>query len=363
MEPLKEQFYSKKYYKSLAAALKSVYPPLDASGFYRSATRNLGELELKARMRRTTEVSRKYLPESYPESLRILYKYSDTLSDNTFSHIFLSDFVAMYGREHYKLSMDALRDFTCYSSSELAVREFLELDFDRTIKAMYKWAKHDDYHVRRLACEGLRSRLPWAKKIRKLQQEPFHALPVLELLKKDPEKYVQKSVANHLNDVSKDHASWMMDVISAWDTGDKHTGWIVKHACRTLIKQGDSRALSLFQVDKNADVKIRNFKLESRQISLGDSLSFSFMLKSASNKKQKLVIDYTILYVKKSGELKPKVFKLKELELVPGNDINIRKKHLFKDFTTRKHYNGKHGLALSINGKVMKQCRFNLSLD
>ena len=66
---------------------------------------------------------------------------------------------------------------------------------------------------------------------------------------------------------------------------------------------------------------------------------------------QKLVIDYSIHYQKKSGELAPKVFKLKDLNLKAKQTVSISKSHNFQNLSTRKHYPGKHAVEIFVNGK------------
>ena len=179
-------------------------------------------------------------------------------------------------------------------------------------------------------------------------------------MKSDNELYVKKSVANHLNDISKDNTEWMIDLLTTWDKTNVNTSWIVKHASRTLIKKGNARSLSLFNFEKNVKINIDNFKLNKSKLKLGEILQFEFDIISEKAKTQKLVIDFAVHYFKKSGELSPKVFKLKELELKAGKAMHIIKKHRFQDFTTRKHYSGKHIIEILVNGKSLQKKQFEL---
>ena len=358
---LKDQFFPARFYKKLSVDLKTIYPSLNEKAFYKRATAGLVKLELKERLGRTADVCREFLPDNYNESIAILYAYTEMLEGNAFSSMFLPEFVARYGLSHYALSIRALKDFTRYSSSELAIRAFLQLDFKKTIRVMCQWSEDQDFHVRRLASEGARPRLPWATQIDTLKENPEHVLPILNNLRADKEKYVQKSIANHLNDISKDHPDWMLDLVRRWGQKDPNTAWIIKHASRSLIKQGNSAALSLFGVKKQLKIKVSGFVLESKQITMGSYLSYSFNVTSLSSQKQKLIIDYNIFYKKKSGELKPKVFKLKELELVPGQKLKVSKRHLFKAYSTRKHYPGVHRVEIIVNGNALQKKQFTLS--
>ena len=361
MQPLKDIYYSADFYRGLSSKLQAVYPAFNAQSFCEEAATQLPELELKERITLTSTLCRKYLPDNYKKALRIFYDLSKTIPEN-FAYIFMPDFVARYGAGHFDLSMQALKDFTHHSSSELALRTFLKKDLQRTLTTVYQWAADDDFHVRRLASEGTRPRLPWAPRIAQLQEDPDVTLPIINALKSDPEKYVQKSVANHLNDISKDHPEKMLAEIESWDHKDDTTAWIIKHATRSLVKQGHPQALALLGAAREPIVDLKTFLLDKEQLRLGESLPFRFTLESLATKPQNLIVDYKIHYVKKSGELKAKVFKLKQMRLNPGESVDLNKRHLFKDFTTRKHYSGEHAVEIVINGKPLGKANFHLQV-
>ncbi|KPJ96369.1 MAG: hypothetical protein AMJ53_00965 [Gammaproteobacteria bacterium SG8_11] len=359
MTPLKELYYSPDFYQNLAGRISQVYPRFKTQEFVAEAVFQLPALELKQRIALTSELCRKYLPDNYKKALWIFYDFRESLTEN-FSNIFMPDFVARYGVGHFDLSMQALKDFTQYSSSELALRAFLNTDLDRTLTYVYQWAEDDNYHVRRLASEGTRPRLPWAIRVPPLNHNPPLTLPVLEALREDEEKYVQKSVANHLNDISKDHPQVMLDTVANWDANHAVTAWIIKHAARSLVKQGHPRALALLGAEQTPIVQVDGFRLRQNNIHLGDHLDFSFKLMSCAKKNQRLIVDYKIHFLKKSGQMKPKVFKLKQLKLKPGENVTLAKKHLFQDFTTRKHYMGEHAVEIVVNGVSMVKENFQL---
>lgn len=366
MTPLKDVYYNPGFYQGLAEGFTEAYPKFKAQQFVEDAVSQLPKRELKQRITLTSELCRKYLPDNYKKALQILYDIRESITES-FSYIFIPDFVTRYGKGHFDLSMQALKDFTCYASSELALRDFLNADLDRTLNYVYQWTEDDNYHVRRLASEGTRPRLPWAIRVPPLNSCPSLTLPVLEALHLDREKYVQKSVANHLNDISKDHPDLMLDTIAAWDASHETTAWIIKHATRSLIKQGHPRALAMLGAGQKPQVKLDGIRFQDsrspgKSIQLGDYLKFSFTLQSLSKKPQQLIVDYKIHYVKKSGELKPKVFKLKTLQLEPDESTTLTKKHLFQDFTTRKHYAGKHAVEIVVNGESMVKKSFQLQI-
>lgn len=156
----------------------------------------------------------------------------------------------------------------------------------------------------------------------------------------------------------------MLNLVEKWSHGNsndnKNTAWVIKHASRGLIKSGNRRALSLFGVNSHVKIEFRRYKLSATSISLGEYLTFSFVLKSTAQRTQKLIIDYRVYFIKNNGNLKPKVFKIKEMNIEGGELVEINKKHLFKNFTTRKHYAGKHALEIVINGNAVAKKQFAL---
>ncbi len=359
-DALKEMFNTK-FYELLAIEFNKADKNFHPGNFFKEVTKDIAELSLNQRMRNTSIVLKKHLPADYKKSVSILTKTISNLKPNYTSLVF-PDFVGLYGYDNFELSMEALKYFTQFGSSEFAVREFLKRDFNKTIKVMNKWAEDKNYHIRRLASEGSRPRLPWSFKLDEVIKNPRFTQSILEKLKTDSELYVKKSVANHLNDISKDNTEWMLQLLNSWDKSNVDTQWVIKHASRTLIKKGNVQTLSLFDFEKNVKVRIDNFKLNKSKLKLGETLQFEFDIISEKSKPQKLVIDFAVHYFKKSGELCPKVFKLKELELKPYETVRVIKKHRFQNFTTRKHYSGKHIIEVLVNGKAIQNLQFGLTV-
>ncbi len=357
MEPLKEMF-NQAYFEKLAAVLGTELK-IDRKGFLEFATHDLTGLSLNQRMRRASETLQLHLPPDFKKSMKILKQVAPKMPRGYTSLVF-PDFVGLYGKQHFDVSMDALKYFTSFGSSEFAVREFLRADFERAIHVMKTWATDTNVHVRRLASEGSRPRLPWSFKLQQVIDDPGLTTPILNALKSDKELYVKKSVANHLNDIAKEHPEYMLSTVGKWNQGDPHTAWIIRHGSRSLIKSGHPGALGLFNFKTNVKVSVEKLKISPPQVKLGDSLNFEFLITSGSNKTQKLAVDYIVHYKKSSGALSAKVFKLKELDLSPRQTLLVSKKQVIKDFTTRKHHAGKHLLEIQVNGKVMASGSFNL---
>ena len=358
MEPLKEMF-NKTFYESFAVEFSKADKNFDPKKFLREVTANIEGLSLNQRMRRTSEVLKNNLPSDYKKAILVLEKVIPHTKTG-YTNLVYPDFVGLYGQADFEVSMEALKQFTKFGSSEFAIREFLKRDFNKTIKVMQAWSKDKNHHVRRLSSEGSRPRLPWSFKLDEVIKNPKSTQTILENLKADSELYVRKSVANHLNDVSKENTEYMLDLVNSWDKKNPHTAWIIKHASRSLIKKGHPGSLSVFDFEKNVKVKVDNFHLNKSKVNLGESLLFTFDIVSDKSSSQKLVIDYIIHYRKKLGELSPKVFKLKEVELKPKERITISKSQVFKDFTTRKHFAGKHLLQIQVNGKVLAEKEFGV---
>ena len=356
MEPLKEMF-NHTYYKNLTSAVSIVHSPFNTSSFLKNAIKDLSTRSLNERMRHTAHTLQQYLPNDYQKSISIL-KDTVTLLPTGYTALVFPEFVSLFGQSHYKVSIDALKFFTQFGSSEFAIRTFLKSDLNKTLKIMYKWSEDDNVHVRRLASEGSRPRLPWSFKLEEIIQNPQLTAPILENLKADDELYVRKSVANHLNDQTKDTPDYVIKLIKSWDRTHPHTAWIVKRGCRSLLKQGHKQSMAIFNLSSEVNVMVKDFAMNKRTIKLNEKLQFNFSVVSKQNTSQRLMIDYRIHYYKKSGTQLPKVFKLKEVTLKPKEEVSIIKTQRFQDFTTRQLHSGTHRLEILINGKVVKSVTF-----
>jgi 3-methyladenine DNA glycosylase AlkC len=311
------------------------------------------------RLRMVTEALRRALPDDYRMALEVLHRLAPRIN-NSFVTLVLPDYVALYGGEDFDASMEALKYFTAFGSSEFAVRHFLKRDFERTLAVMTGWSTDDNEHVRRLASEGSRPRLPWSFRIEPLMRDPSPVRPILENLRADKSLYVRKSVANHLNDITKDNPDWALDVIEGWPLDGTETAWIAKHALRTLIKKGDKRALAVLGAGEKAEVVLSEFSVSPQVIRLGEKITLSFELKSTARHSQRLVIDYAVHYVKKAGGTSAKVFKLKLLSLEAGASVALTRAQSIQNFTTRVHYTGRHEVDVTVNGEVLGRSFFDL---
>ncbi|QDT89050.1 DNA alkylation repair protein [Gimesia algae] len=313
--------------------------------------------ELKQRMRHITHALHEFLPKDYGTALSVLEQSAPAFGG--FEAMFFPDFVEVYGQADWDRSLHALEHFTKYSSSEFAVRPFIIQDQQRMVRQLKRWAASSDHHVRRLASEGSRPRLPWAMALPAFKQNPVPVLPILNRLKADPSEYVRRSVANHLNDISKDHPDVVLSLAEQWLKGKQETRWIVKHGCRTLLKQGDPQTLALFGYRKPEDLRIRKFQLRPPVINMGEQVEFEFELVSRTTALGQIRVEYAVEFVRLKGTSTRKVFKISE-GVYPEHSRLYRSKHSFKPISTRNYYPGTHRLAIIVNGHQLKQAEFEL---
>ncbi len=270
---------------------------------------------------------------------------------------FIEQFGIGHPREAFALQEELTKRFTC----EFSIRAFLIRHPELTYAQMKRWAVDGNTHLRRLACEGSRPRLPWAPRLPAFQKDPAPVIALLELLKDDPERYVQRSVANNINDISKDHPDIAVDLCRDWlKRAPPERAWIVKHAMRDLVKKGYLPALELFGAGNPPQVRIGGFSTIPRNPERGGALRFSFDLTSEGADAQDLIIDFVVHFIKANGKTRPKTFKLARVTLEPGQTVRLGAKVSFADMTTRKHFVGEHRLEAQVNGKAFALGAFEL---
>jgi 3-methyladenine DNA glycosylase AlkC len=357
--PALKEIFNAARLQHIATEMTAIYPAFNAKAFLKMANDGLADLSIMQRMARVSECLHAVLPLGYDESLEILRALAPRLNSG-FVSISLPHYVAMYGAHDFEQSMDALKYFTTFGSAEFAIRYFLRSDLQRSLALMQQWTLDENEHVRRLASEGSRPRLPWSFRLEQIQSDPTLAAGILDNLKADESLYVRKSVANHLNDITKDHPEWVLDLIEGWSLENKHTAWIAKHALRSLIKQGNQRALAIIGASGKAEVEIIGVKVEPAVIRLGEKITLSFDVKSTVAESQRLVIDYAIDYVKANGGTSAKVFKLKALTLAGKATEQVSRGQQIKELTTRKHYVGEHAVHILVNGERLASTSFEI---
>ncbi|MBN2413464.1 DNA alkylation repair protein [candidate division KSB1 bacterium] len=356
-ERLKDIFFTETSLNKFADTIKQYYPEFDKKKFLALVfDENWESLELKAKMRHTTLCLHETLPKDFGKALDIL-KQTAPLTKG-FEVMVHHDYVELYGLDNWDLSLPALGYFTQYGSSEFAIRPFLDKEPEKVMAWMNKWAKDKDEKVRRFASEGCRPRLPWAMALPKFKKDPGPILPVLEKLKNDPSEFVRKSVANNLNDISKDHPELVMDWCEKWKGLSENTDWIIKHACRSMLKAGNKRALQLFGHGDPSLLIIKDLKIE-KTVTIGENLLYSFQLIVKGEEKTKVRLEYSINFVKSTGKLSRKIFKITENDYKPGT-YSFSKRHSFVDMSTRKHFPGLHYITFYVNGEEKAKAEFKV---
>lgn len=354
---------------NLASAIKRHYPAFDEPGFVNTICSKLADLQFGERSKLITETLYQYLPKDYPTAIQILIhslmpeitSQSGITEWERFIVMPQCDFVSRYGKTHYDLSMNALYEMTKRFSAEGDLRTFVELAPEKSLEILHHWAKDPNVHVRRLVSEGTRPRLPLGRRLKLFIQNPKPLLLLLEKLKNDPELYVRRSVANNLNDIAKDNPDVVVETLERWQAENTpEMDWLIRHATRTLIKQGHPGALKLLGSHQDVQVELKEFTLLQSSILLGESLEFSVILHSTDHVSQQLIIDYVIYYMKKNGSHAPKVFKWTKRTLQPGETLTINRKQHFRPISTRQYYSGTHYIAIQVNGKEMGNINFTL---
>jgi 3-methyladenine DNA glycosylase AlkC len=354
--------------KRIANSVALVVPGFNAKAFQKDAERGLDELELKARVHHLIAALHRHydLPfkklSKYLQDLPAVWDRGSAVDNKAgFAAWPLIDYVATHGLQYPKEALQTLEKLTPLFSAEFAIRPFIQQHTEFTYEKLLEWCEHPSEHVRRLASEGSRPRLPWGMRLPQFINNPEPLVGILEKLKVDESLYVRRSVANNLNDISKDNPEWMINLCESWlADSHEHTDWIVKHALRSLVKAGDVRVFPLLGYAAKPNVAVSDIQLDKKKIKVGDSIGFSCAIAGGKGA-QNLVVDYVVYFVKANGKLAPKVFKLKNIALAKNETITITKKHSFKPITTRRYYAGEHQLAIQINGKEVVRADFYVS--
>lgn len=226
--------------KLLAKKITPICRSFDDTVFINSIKTGCTDKRLKERVTLIAEQLRLHLPDDYPTSLEILTQIlgpENREETGMFTRFYwimpIAKYVERYGLEHFDLSMSAIGEITKRNTGEYAIRPFIRRYPDQTFKQMRQWAIDENFHLRRLASEGLRPKLPWTKKLELFIDQPDPVFAILQLLKEDTIHFVKKSVANHITDYLKVNPVAAQQLISSWQpTENEHTQWILQYAQR-----------------------------------------------------------------------------------------------------------------------------------
>jgi 3-methyladenine DNA glycosylase AlkC len=358
---MREAFFNEKGVRGLAADLRRAWPSFEAASFLRAILPRLPPLGLNERNFLIRDALHVHLPPAFPDAAKILLRALEPESSAGFAVMSLGAYVAEHGLAHRDLALAALKEITKRFSAEFAIRPFLDREPDAVLATLAGWAHDPDAQVRRLVSEGTRPRLPWGMRLQGFVKDPRPVLKLLDLLKEDPELFVRRSVANNLNDIAKDHPDLVVATLRRWKSSrSPETQWLVKHALRTLIKQGHPEALGLLGFGHGAAVRVTGLTLAHPRLRIGETQAFQFTVTSTAKEAQPLMIDYALHYRKANGQLKPKVFKLKSLMIGPRASVQVEKRQPFRPIGIRPFYPGGHVIEILINGRAMGRAEFHL---
>ncbi|MBL4608215.1 MAG: hypothetical protein JKY01_10375 [Pseudomonadales bacterium] len=357
-EALKD-VYNQAFINRLTNEIHCHTPKLNAEKFNALVfDQKWNQRELKSRMQHISRSLHDCLDMDFVAAINILKRTAPAFGG--FEAMLFPDYVEQFGQDHWNDSIDALEELTQHSSSEFAVRPFILSNPEKMMAQMLAWSHHSNHHVRRLASEGCRPRLPWATAFPLFKNNPLPILPILENLKQDPSDYVRRSVANNLNDIAKDNPDITLKTAKTWKSQHTHTDWIIKHGLRTLLKRGNKEALTLIGTHNSDHITRAVLTLDDDKALIGETLYFQVDISGGTENLGKLRLDYHIDFVKKNGSLSRKIFKLAEGNYTEKHKI-FTKKHSLRQMSTRTHYPGTHHVTLVINGEEKSVAKFNLS--
>ncbi|MFY0627721.1 MAG: DNA alkylation repair protein [Reichenbachiella sp.] len=358
MEPFKNEF-NKSFTQKLGALLKQHDHTFDLKKFESSIFNEHWEKrELKDRMRHISVMIFENTSLEYLAQLKIMVLIADQFSG--LPSMTFPDYVEVHGLDFIEESLDALEHFTKFSSSEFAIRPFIKQNEKLAMTRMLTWSKNSSEHVRRLSSEGCRPRLPWAMALPSFKNDPNLVVEILENLRSDDSLYVRKSVANNLNDITKDNPALALNLAEKWYGQNELTNWIVKHGLRTLLKKGNERALQIIGFDFNAKFSVMDLSLSKTKPRIGESFNFSFEVQNLEAKKVTAKIGFVVSYMKSNGKQSDKIFHISEAEFESKKPKKYNKKLSFKDLSTRKHYPGNHQISVVVNGFDLAKKEFEL---
>jgi len=353
MSNVKDMF-SKPAISDLGNKIQKYYKDFKTDTFIQAVFNEDWEsLELFARMTHIAEVLGEMFND-YNKSLEIIYSLLPEC-DMAQGMVF-PQYIAVNGLDKLTESAAALAKITQYSTCEFAVRPFIDKYPEQMFDILFDWSKSDNEHVRRLASEGTRLAIPWGSRLQTVKNKPDYAIPILENLKDDPAEYVRKSVANNLNELSKIAPDLVVKIAGEWMNGSKNTQWIVKHACRTMLKKAHPPVMDLFGLTEPAGISVKLITA-SPKIKLNDDLAFSFEITNETSDNIKIRIGYDIGFIKSNGKINYKANKISERLCKPGI-TSIERKHKIFETSSRKIYPGRHELKITINGCVMAETEF-----
>ncbi len=357
-ESLRDTLLSRERVEELATAIAAVFPYLDRARLLAHVFDSTWPDEsLMERLHHATAALHLCLPGSFAEDLDVLLAAEPAVRG--FARLVLSDYVAQYGLDCVDFSLPALARFTIGGTSEYAIRPFVQRYPKQVLPWLLTWARDPDPEVRRLASEGCRPRLPWGKVLQEFRADPSPILAVLETLRDDPSLYVRKSVANNLNDISKDHPGLVLDICQRWQGESPNTDWIIRRACRTLVRASDTRAMRLLDLATTSGLSVRELELDTDHPEIGEHLHYRFVLSVGQVQAVLILLELGVEHLVQERWAVRRTFKLREGPFAPGEHIIARRLALVQR-STRTWRPGTHRLSILANGQELDSAEFDL---
>ncbi|MEQ8842202.1 MAG: hypothetical protein RIB98_14560 [Acidimicrobiales bacterium] len=358
-EPLKNQF-DRALVTHLGTRFRSVHPTFDPVAFADTLVAAFPLLELKDRINLIADELRAALPDDYPTALELVVAVAETDGTEGFTAWPLCSFVERHGLVDPPASLVAMPRLTRRFSCEFAVRPFLEHHLALTLAAMRVWVRSSDEAVRRLPSEGTRPYLPWGPKVQALLDDPEIGIELLHALRHDPSETVRRSVANHLNDIARNHPARVVEICEHWQAEPATDPTMIRHALRSLVKKGNAGALAVLGFTTDPEVEVDDFAVSPERLSLGESIQLTASLTSRAGAHQRLVVDFVIHHPAAKGTTSPKVFKWTTIELAPGQSAQLTKSRRIATASTRRYHAGPHVVELQVAGRVLAATSFEL---
>jgi len=360
--------------RAAAGPLQRAWPAFDGERFASLACEGLEALELKARAMHVCAALQATLPADFAAAAEVIEaalappEPADSIAPPNDPAGGLrgwilwpvGEYIARHGQAQPQRALAALHALTQRFTAEFAIRPFIVRHPTLVFATLQRWTTDASAHVRRLVSEGSRPRLPWGLRLQSLVQDPSPTLPLLAALQDDPSAYVRRSVANHLNDIAKDHPQVVVDWLRTHLPGAAAPRRaLLRHASRTLIKQGHPGVMKAWGLGSawHGEAVLTP---TPRRVTLGGSITFTLHLLSHGARAQKLAVDYAVHHVKADGSRTPKVFKGWTIELPAQGEATLVKRHSLRPVTTRRYHAGEHGLVVQINGRPVAESTFTL---
>jgi 3-methyladenine DNA glycosylase AlkC len=374
-EPFKE-FLNAERVHDLAQQLMRTWPQFPKRRFLAAVLPHLDALELKARAMLIADALELTLPSDFDAAATVIEGALAPVGVRSDAPMMeqhalgaagwglwpVGEYVSRRGLRTPERALRTLHAITQRFTAEWAIRPFIVAHPTLVYRTLATWVTDPSEHVRRLVSEGSRPRLPWGLQLKSLIEDPSPTLPLLAALIDDQSEYVRRSVANHLNDIAKDHPAlvthWVEQQLKQATPERRAT---LKHASRTLIKQGNTTMLALWGMATRF-AGSASLTVSPARIALGESVELTLTLQSTVRSSQPLTIDYRVHHVKANGSTSPKVFKGWVVTVPPRGTVVLTKRHAVKPITTRSYFAGRHVVDVQINGTVLAKSAFALRM-